>query len=557
METAKGVRMNIGLGIKSTLTRLLLAGVLVTGALVASGVTVVNVAQADTDTVTTQSAAGETFYQAFASQHTAEVVATYLGKVPSDTITSDLIDSVTNLDLSGNSITDISGIEVFKNLQILTLNDNDLTSLPDTIGDLSSLQILELNDNDLTSLPDAIGDLSSLQSLYIGDNDLTSLPDTISNLSSLEALYLSDNDLTSLPESFSNLSSLAYLYLSDNDLISLPDTFGDLRLFALYADNNDLTSLPESFGNIDCLNYLSLDNNDLTSLPESFVNISNLDYFGAANNSLINLTSAQYQKVASITYYAPVDADPVVGSKLLSQIYSRQNPDGYVKADYTFDALPVYEQVSTYGDGSSVSYTLTQPDGTIVHDQTLAVTITDGTITFDKALLQQVGTYILTASIAGGELDGSVYTQTFTLGVSTPTLTLVDPTGTNVTVGGDYTDPGYSAYDAVDGDLTSQVEVDRGGLDTSAPGTYTITYSVTNSFGETTTATRTVTVAAAGTDSTDGTSTDNSTSNGTTSSDATLPKTGDNITTLALGLLLAAGAGTGLVVFSRKKFKKD
>jgi len=63
-----------------------------------------------------------------------------------------------------------------------------------------------LTNNQLTSLPESIGDLSNLESLYLQFNQLTTLPESIGDLSSLTRLYLSSNQLTTLPESFCNLS---------------------------------------------------------------------------------------------------------------------------------------------------------------------------------------------------------------------------------------------------------------------------------------------------------------------------------------------------------------
>ncbi len=54
---------------------------------------------------------------------------------------------------------------------------------------------------------------------------------------------------------------------------------------------------------------------------------------------------------------------------------------------------------------------------------------------------------------------------------------------------------GVSARDNIDGHITDQVEVDDGGFDNKVPGVYTITYSITDSSGNKTTKTRTITVA--------------------------------------------------------------
>jgi hypothetical protein len=75
------------------------------------------------------------------------------------------------------------------------------------------------------------------------------------------------------------------------------------------------------------------------------------------------------------------------------------------------------------------------------------------------------------------------------------TAPVISLTGGNLTltVGDTWSEPGYTATDNVDGDLTSQV-VATGSVDTSKAGSYPITYTVSDSTGNTGTATRIVTV---------------------------------------------------------------
>jgi len=54
---------------------------------------------------------------------------------------------------------------------------------------------------------------------------------------------------------------------------------------------------------------------------------------------------------------------------------------------------------------------------------------------------------------------------------------------------------GVSARDNVDGTITDKVQIDDGGFDRTVAGTYTITYTVSDEAGNTSTATRTITVA--------------------------------------------------------------
>ncbi len=72
-----------------------------------------------------------------------------------------------------------------------------------------------------------------------------------------------------------------------------------------------------------------------------------------------------------------------------------------------------------------------------------------------------------------------------------PVLTLQDNQPIVITMGDTYRDPGFSATDKYDGDLTASVTV-TGEVDTSKTGIYKQHYTVTNSFGNSVTSTRTV-----------------------------------------------------------------
>ena len=78
----------------------------------------------------------------------------------------------------------------------LTLEGNQLTSLPAEIGQLASLESLTLDHNQLTSLPAEIGQLASLKHLYLGDNQLTSVPAAIRELRAAGCEVSLDDDVT-------------------------------------------------------------------------------------------------------------------------------------------------------------------------------------------------------------------------------------------------------------------------------------------------------------------------------------------------------------------------
>lgn len=102
------------------------------------------------------------------------------------------------------------------------------------------------------------------------------------------------------------------------------------------------------------------------------------------------------------------------------------------------------------------------------------------------------GTYTLTYRVTDSSGNIGEITRTVRIAdLTAPIITLHGEKSTYIKVGTAYTDPGFAASDNIDGDLTAKVIV-TGGVDTSKMGTNTITYKVTDAFGNTTTATRSV-----------------------------------------------------------------
>ena len=94
-----------------------------------------------------------------------------------------------------------------------------------------------------------------------------------------------------------------------------------------------------------------------------------------------------------------------------------------------------------------------------------------------------VGTTLTIENISVGRFDGIK-----------PVITLIGDPSVTVEVNTTYSDPGATATDSFDGDLTSSIIVGGDTVDMSAPGTYTVTYNVTDAAGNVATKTRTVNV---------------------------------------------------------------
>jgi Leucine-rich repeat (LRR) protein len=77
---------------------------------------------------------------------------------------------------------------------------------------------LGLSDNNLQSLPESIGELKFLQFLYLAENQLVTLPASIAKLHNLEVLNVTGNLLTELPQNMIQLPKLRTLKTQYNKL---------------------------------------------------------------------------------------------------------------------------------------------------------------------------------------------------------------------------------------------------------------------------------------------------------------------------------------------------
>ncbi|MBC1792341.1 immunoglobulin-like domain-containing protein [Listeria booriae] len=115
------------------------------------------------------------------------------------------------------------------------------------------------------------------------------------------------------------------------------------------------------------------------------------------------------------------------------------------------------------------------------------------TVTANDVDTSAVGTYHVTYSVT--DSDGNTTTKTITVTVTSNDAPVITASDKTLKKGASFNPmAGVSASDTEDGNLTNSVSVTANDVDTSAVGTYHVTYSVTDSDGNTTTKTITVTV---------------------------------------------------------------
>jgi hypothetical protein len=139
------------------------------------------------------------------------------------------------------------------------------------------------------------------------------------------------------------------------------------------------------------------------------------------------------------------------------------------------------------------------------------VSVTGGTITNGVLELQLSGNAIGVTTIlytghsgdGGQSITGKWVSNTNGIGLvsfiepvqfdaAPPVITLIGANPLSIEVGGSYVEPGATASDNLDGNVTSSIAIDASAINTAVPGNYPVTYSVSDIAGNAAQTTRTV-----------------------------------------------------------------
>ena len=188
---------------------------------------------------------------------------------PNGSVSTANINTVTDLNVSNQDISDLTGIEDFSALTYLNCSKNNLSSL-----DLSTnllLFSLGAAENQLAFLN--VSNNINLKGLSCEDNQLTSLD--ISNNINLEELGCNYNQLTSLD--VSNNMILDNLFCSQNNITEL-DLSQCLVLEKLECLSNQLVCLNLKAGN----NFSSIGQINATNNPQfSCIEVDSIGFFSS------------------------------------------------------------------------------------------------------------------------------------------------------------------------------------------------------------------------------------------------------------------------------------
>ncbi len=143
-----------------------------------------------------------------------------LTKFPNEILA--LADSLTFLNLSNNRLSHLpSEFAQLKQLKIVFFNNNHFEDFPAVLAQCPLLSMVSFKANRIRS----IGPMSlspTLRWLILTNNQLSSLPATVGNLPKLQKLMLAGNQLSSLPCELANCTNLELIRVSANRLETLP-----------------------------------------------------------------------------------------------------------------------------------------------------------------------------------------------------------------------------------------------------------------------------------------------------------------------------------------------
>ena len=185
----------------------------------------------------------------------------------------------------------ISDLEKLKNGQLngvkqLRLNNLNLIEFPNEIFDIAdTLELLDLNGNLLTKLPDDFIKLKNLKILFLSNNHFTVFPQIVAQCLKLEMLGFKANKIDTIEEN-SFPKSLKWLILTDNKIKNLPKSIGkNIFLQKVMLAGNRLESLPLEMKKCVNIELLRISANRLSEIPDWLFLMPKLSWLAIAGNS--------------------------------------------------------------------------------------------------------------------------------------------------------------------------------------------------------------------------------------------------------------------------------
>lgn len=188
--------------------------------------------------------------------------------------------SLKTLQLQGNKIEAIDGIDHLINLETIYL-DNNLIDEVGSLNSLKNLRNLSLSNNKIKKIL-GIAELSSLNTLNLSNNEIYEIENLENNIK-LRKLDLSNNKISEI-KNIHTLNSLVRLHLAGNQITEIKGLENLLNLRSLYLEDNSISKIENLETNIN-LEILNLDSNAIERI-ENLSTFSNLKTLHLSNNNI-------------------------------------------------------------------------------------------------------------------------------------------------------------------------------------------------------------------------------------------------------------------------------
>jgi len=204
-----------------------------------------------------------------------------------------LMTHLETLNLDGNQVSSLGEgvVDKWTKLRSISLQDCGISQWPKATAAWVDLEYLNAKNNNIGGIPELCFEKwIKLQKMYLGSNNLSSLPDNLGNLDKLTELDISSNQLESVPSSMSLLYELELLHLGNNKLLEFASSiFTNLRkLRELQLYKNKISIIPPEIGNLRSIERLSLGSNQIKWIPDEIGSCVTLKELYLGNNAKLS-----------------------------------------------------------------------------------------------------------------------------------------------------------------------------------------------------------------------------------------------------------------------------
>lgn len=188
----------------------------------------------------------------------------------------------------------------FDQPQNLRIRGTELKEFPTLFLMFKKLDIIVLNNNQLYRLPKLFSGFQKLSSLNLSHNNFQNVPSCLKFCGALQHLDMSDNNIVTFPKHLSRLKNLSNLSLKNNDICELPGNFETHCLQILNLEGNSIEEVPKDFFDNTSIVLVSFAKNNIKTFP--FISNSGLQHLSVADNPILHIDAKVLTNLTSFNY---------------------------------------------------------------------------------------------------------------------------------------------------------------------------------------------------------------------------------------------------------------